>query len=177
MLNYTDNDNYQLSYSKYNLIYLNLKNESYSEYDIRLYFLIKYQIDISKPEYQFNKKRIGQIEFKQELIDRYGKKCMLTGCNTFDACHIVPFSDSENMDPDNGLLLNPTHHKMFDNYEWSINPNTLQIEINYSKADQTDLFSQIIDNKKLKQLRQYQGVIKYLNSHYDKFKTNTNFSQ
>ena len=63
---------------------------------------------------------------------------------------------------------------MFDNYEWSINPNTLQIEINYSKADQTDFFSQIIDGKKLKQIEQYKGVIKYLNSHYDKFNSKTN---
>ena len=152
------------------LIYLDLINSLYSDSEIRLYFLIKYKIDISNPEYQFNKKRIGQQEFKQELINRYGKKCILSGADTFDACHIIPFSDSENMDPDNGLLLNPTHHRMFDNYEWSINPNTLQIEINYSIADQTNVFSHLLDGMKLKQLEQYIGVIKYLKSHYDKFK-------
>ena len=41
-------------------------------FEIRLYFLIKFKIDISNPEYQFIKKRIGQQEFKQELINRYG---------------------------------------------------------------------------------------------------------
>ena len=148
-----------------------------TEFKLKPY--IEYNIDLTMihdllPEMEDLNAMIGQEEFKQELIDRYGKKCILTGCDTFDACHIIPFSDSENMDPDNGLLLNPTHHRMFDNYEWSINPNTLQIEINYSKADQTDFFSQIIDGKKLKQIEQYKGVIKYLNSHYDKFNSKTN---
>ena len=55
-----------------NLIYLDLLDSSYTETDIRLYFLIQFQIDIFKPENQFvrNKKRIGQEEFKKSLIDR-----------------------------------------------------------------------------------------------------------
>ena len=152
------------------LIYSDLINSSYSDFDIRLYFLIEYQIDITMSEYQLNKKRNGQMEFKQALIDRYGSKCMLSELEFFDACHIVPYADSENMDPDNGILLNQTHHRMFDDYICSINPNTFEIEINYSKTtDKTNQFYRMIDGKKIDQLKQYNGVIKYLKLHYKKF--------
>lgn len=155
-----------------NLIYLDMVNSLYTISDIRLYFLIKYQIDLSKPEnhYILNKKRIGQEEFKQGLINRYGSKCMLTGFDSFDACHIIPFSDSNDMNIDNGFLFNQLHHQMFDDYKFSINPDTLQIEINYSKTDSEHFFIKMIEGIKLNQLEPYVGTLQYLKIHYTKFK-------
>jgi hypothetical protein len=154
-----------------NLIYLDLLGSSYTETDIRLYFLIQFQIDIFKPENQFvrNKKRIGQEEFKKSLIDRFGSKCILTGSSKFEACHIVPYANSNNMCIDNGLLLNSQHHLMFDEYIWSINPKTLNIEINYSKVDEDDIFIQLIRDKNLNILDKYPQTIRYLSKHYSIF--------
>jgi hypothetical protein len=108
-----------------------LINANYSQSEIQIYCLIKYNINIEEPTIAViltkNKKRIGQHEFKTNLINLYGNYCMLTKSNAFDACHIIPFADSHNMSVHNGLLLNQTHHKMFDQYKWSINPKTLEI--------------------------------------------------
>ena len=46
------------------------------------------------------------------------------------AAHIIPIKENENYDIDNGLLLTENLHKTFDKYRWSINPDTLLIEIN-----------------------------------------------
>jgi len=47
-----------------------------------------------------------------------------------EAAHIIPFSLSENFDINNGLLLNCILHKLFDKHYWSINPDSLCVEIN-----------------------------------------------
>jgi predicted restriction endonuclease len=156
--------------SEYENIYLDMVMSNYSSDEVRIYFLVKYQIDISEPEYQFSKKRIGQEEFRQKLAERYDSKCILTNTAKYEACHIVPFSDTHNMSIDNGLLLNSQHHKLFDDYIWSINPQTLCIEINYSLANSNDVFIRMIQNKHLPILRSYPNTIKYLTKHYEKFK-------
>jgi hypothetical protein len=146
--------------------YENMINSNYSFNDIQLYILIKYNIDIN--EYEFNKIRFGQEEFRENLIKRY-KTCILTDSPVFEACHIIPHADSNNMCIDNGLLLNYQHHKMFDLYIFSINPDTLMIEINYNKIDMNDIFIQQIINKKINILENYPNTIKYLKHHYEQF--------
>jgi predicted restriction endonuclease len=150
-------------------IYKELIEFNYSLNDIQIYFLIKYNINITEPKYGFIKQRMGQEEFRQNLIQRYNSKCILTNSSIFEACHIVPHFESNNMDIDNGLLLNLQHHKMFDDYIWSINPETLNIEINNLVADSNDLFIQIILNKNLSFLSYYPNTIKYLSKHYEIF--------
>jgi hypothetical protein len=49
------------------------------------------------------------------------------------ACHIIPVSDKESYDIDNGLLLTSTFHDTMDKYLWAIDPNTLKIEIHPTK--------------------------------------------
>ena len=71
-----------------------------------------------------------QYEFRTKLIDRYDK-CIITDMDNevCEAAHIIPFSESPNFDIDNGILLNLILHKLFDDYVWSINPDTLRIVV------------------------------------------------
>ncbi len=63
--------------------------------------------------------RIGQGEFREKLIEHWGK-CSVSGCNNLDlliASHIKPWrkaNNEERVDVDNGLLLLPNYDKLFD---------------------------------------------------------------
>ena len=128
--------------STYKEIYNNMIISNYSFDEIRLYFFIKFNIDINidlnhlliDPINIFSPNRVGQEEFRNSLMKRFNGKCILTGAknpSVLNACHIIPFSDTQNMHVDNGLLLYSAYHDLFDNYVWSINPKTLNVEINY----------------------------------------------
>jgi predicted restriction endonuclease len=78
-----------------------------------------------------SRKRLNQTEFRKELLAKYNK-CIITDedCeHSLEACHIIPISEKETYDIDNGLLLRSDIHKTFDKYLWSINPITLKVEI------------------------------------------------
>jgi predicted restriction endonuclease len=87
-----------------------------------------YNIKIIEPK----RRRLNQTEFRKNIIEKYGK-CIITGITCTDelaAAHIVPISNEENYDIDNGLLLTESIHKTFDKFKWTINPDTMRIEIN-----------------------------------------------
>ena len=66
------------------------------------------------------KQRINQSKFRQRLLTKYKRKCVLCGVSfepVLVASHIKPWSESdpsEKVDVDNGLLLCPYHDKLFD---------------------------------------------------------------
>lgn len=66
------------------------------------------------------KSRIGQGSFRNSLITKYNKKCVITGIadtRLLIASHIKPWSISSNenrLSSENGLLLNALYDKMFD---------------------------------------------------------------
>ena len=73
---------------------------------------------ISKPNYAQRSILIrqGQPEFRDGLYELYGK-CMVTGCvdkQVLEACHIVPYSESQDNSLENGLLLRADIHTLFD---------------------------------------------------------------
>jgi hypothetical protein len=120
----------------------NLTNEIYSEYisfgyeskdifkiDID-FILLAYNIHITQ-----NKKiRSNQDKFRDSLIKR-DKSCIVSS-NDFeecDACHIIPFSESNNFDIDNGILLDKSLHSSFDKNYWCIHPITLKVILNKLK--------------------------------------------
>ena len=146
--------------------YNRLISLTYSHNDIEVYFMLKYNININT--YEFARKRIGQIEFRNNLIERF-QRCIITNSEIFDACHIVPFSSSSNMDVNNGILLNKCHHDYYDKYYWSINPHTYQIEINYNKISSDDYFIQILLKTDLQFLRNYPLMKPYLIQHFKCF--------
>ena len=147
-------------------IYNSLVNFDYSHNDIIIYFMLKHNINITT--YDLTKKRIGQNEFRNLLINRFNS-CIITKTKIFEACHIVPYSESEDMDINNGLLLNKTHHNYYDKYFWSINPYTYNIEINYNLINKDDFFIKILIDTNLKFLQEYPLMIPYLLKHYEQF--------
>lgn len=64
--------------------------------------------------------RLGQGKFRQDLIDRFGGACAVTGCRFLPllrASHIKAWSEctnAERLDPDNGLLLTANLDALFD---------------------------------------------------------------
>lgn len=94
-----------------------------------------------------NKIRLNQKEFRKEIIKKYDGKCIITQNDCLDeleAAHIIPVSEIESYDVDNGLLLTSNLHKSMDKLLWSINPDSLIIEIN--------------PNKNVGQIKQYSGM-------------------
>ena len=80
--------------------------------------------------------RIGQKDFRKEILKKFNYKCIISDNDCEDelkACHIIPVSDKESYDIDNGLLLTSTFHDTMDKFLWSINPDTLEIKIHPTK--------------------------------------------
>lgn len=73
-----------------------------------------------------------QTTFRKELLKKFNNKCVVSEINCVDeleAAHLVPFCEDNKLDINNGLILTRNLHATFDKYHWSINPNTLLIEI------------------------------------------------
>lgn len=63
------------------------------------------------------KTRRGQPAFRSSLLEAYGGRCCVTGCDVeevLEAAHIVPHKDSTNYEVSNGLLLRSDIHVLFD---------------------------------------------------------------
>ena len=69
---------------------------------------------------QLTAARIGQGQFRASLINVWGGRCAVTGCNLLPvlvASHIKPWAQSTNverLDPYNGLLLSSNADRLFD---------------------------------------------------------------
>jgi predicted restriction endonuclease len=117
-----------------NDIYKKYNEFSYNNEELYLHhlkFLLDniYSIKITESK----RKRLNQQEFRNEILKKFNYKCIISNISCVDeltAAHIIPIKENENYDIDNGLLLTENLHKTFDKYRWSINPDTLLIEIN-----------------------------------------------
>lgn len=72
--------------------------------------------------------RRGQKAFRQALRDRYGDRCLATGCELVDileAAHISPYRGRGDQHPENGLLLRADLHTLFDLDLMGVEPETL----------------------------------------------------
>ncbi|MGF1457472.1 MAG: HNH endonuclease [Leptolyngbyaceae cyanobacterium] len=75
-------------------------------------------------------RRQGQSKFRQILLDAYGCKCAITGFDAgeaLEAAHIIPYAETEDNDPSNGLLLRADIHTLFDLNLLAIHPENLSI--------------------------------------------------
>ena len=62
-------------------------------------------------------RRRGQPEFRRALIDAYGGRCAISGCDAevaLEACHIRPYRGPQTNTLSNGLLLRADLHTLFD---------------------------------------------------------------
>lgn len=68
-----------------------------------------------------SKARIGQGQFRANLVEKYGGRCPITGISSPEllvASHIKPWkscTNAERLDPGNGVLLSALLDKLFDN--------------------------------------------------------------
>jgi predicted restriction endonuclease len=61
--------------------------------------------------------RRGQALFRKKLLQAYGGRCAITGCDcqdALDAAHIVPYNGQATNHVQNGLLLRGDIHTLFD---------------------------------------------------------------
>jgi len=161
-------------------IYNDMLNSNYSIDDIKLYFLIEHNIDILDLQQELKLNRLGQNHFRKCILARFNNRCLISNSEySLEACHIIPYADSRNMSIDNGILLSSSYHKLFDEYKWSINPNTLCVEMNselQNKLNDAIVKTLLDDNtkngKKIDCLKNHENTLKYLKLHYDKFNNN-----
>ncbi|MDB9492360.1 pentapeptide repeat-containing protein, partial [Dolichospermum circinale CS-534/05] len=76
--------------------------------------------------------REGQQEFKEELKETYGYRCLISGCDIeqiIEAAHIIPYRDLNSHDVANGLLLRVDLHRLFDVHLIAIHPITRKVLI------------------------------------------------
>ncbi len=141
------------------------KNEKIYRLDLDFLLTNVYNIKITK----ITRKRLNQTQFRKEILKKFNNTCIVSNETCLDeltAAHIIPVGDKENYDIDNGLLLMENLHKTFDNFKWSINPETLVIEINNNVNSGS---IKKYDGKKLniKTNDVFKANLQY---HYDKFK-------
>lgn len=77
-------------------------------------------------------RRQGQSKFREALLTAYCRMCAITKFDAeaaLEAAHIIPYIQTENNEPSNGLLLRADLHTLFDLNLIIINPDTLQVHI------------------------------------------------
>ena len=143
---------------------------------VKFIFLEVHNFTMDDDTYKEQLIRIHQDKFRKELMELYNSSCVITKVSKFQACHIIPFSDSEatnKYSKYNGILLKADLHELFDDYVFSIEPNTYQVVFNkdffnnkfnkeeYERFDNNIL--NLADNEELK---------KNLTAHYNIFLNN-----
>jgi hypothetical protein len=172
-----------LSMTEIEEIYDKLVESKFSQGYITIFFFVKYFININT--FDFTKKKLDPIieesklfkknyknlkdiiDLQNELNKRFNSRCVLTESTINEICYFS--KNSYPYDMDNCLLLNKQHGDYFNKYIWSINPETLDIEINYHLISKDDVFIMLLENIKLDILEQYPEMIEFINEHYETF--------
>ena len=70
---------------------------------------------------RFPPDHVRDLAFRRVILDIYDSKCaashlkiVLPGIALIDAAHLIPFSETQDDDPRNGLALTPTYHRALD---------------------------------------------------------------
>ena len=77
-------------------------------------------------------RRRGQPEFRHTLLQAYGARCAITGCDVeeaLEAVHILPYRGPQTNHPANGLLLRADIHILFDLGLIAVDTNTMTVVI------------------------------------------------
>lgn len=80
-------------------------------------------------------RRRGQPAFRLALLELYGGRCAMTGCDVteaLEAAHIYPYRRKHSYSVDNGIILRADVHTLFDLHLISIDPVTVTIDISPS---------------------------------------------
>jgi hypothetical protein len=119
--------------------------------------------------------RIPELQnlFRKQIVYRYNR-CIISNMykSVCEAAHITPFSETLSFDVDNGILLNDILHKLFDKYYWSINPQSLCVELFIDNTNGAYDILKPYENKYIECLKNYPKSIESIVSHYNKAKNN-----
>jgi hypothetical protein len=89
-------------------------------------------------------RRQGQKAFRRRLLEAYGNRCAMTGCEVIpilEACHIRPYKGRHTNHPQNGILLRADLHTLFDQGLIGIEPESMTIEISQDlKGTEYEIF-------------------------------------
>ena len=91
--------------------------------------------------------RRGQQQFRDALRNRYGDRCVVTGCRVvavLEAAHINPYRGEGDHHPENGLLLRADAHTLFDLDLLGVEPDTLRVELHPGLAGE---YRDLIDTR------------------------------
>lgn len=121
--------------------------------------------------------RLGQGKYREELLNLYGKKCLLSGIdngNVLIASHIMPWresSDSERLDKYNGFLLSANIDKLFDRFYISFDLDGKlvysQKNVNLSLLRIIGIKEEFFENSIFPFLNK--KTISYMSKHYEHF--------
>lgn len=92
------------------------------------------------------RERRGQRQFRDALLARYGKQCLVTGCEilaVLEAAHISPYRGENDNHPENGLLLRSDVHTLFDLDLIGIEPNHLLVVLHPKVASEYGRFADV----------------------------------
>lgn len=149
-------------------IYDYIENSKYTNYDDLYDELIKIYdnndvnfVIYDLFSYEYNCKRINRDQQAEFRIENDPLEC--------EVAHIKPLYEKYDYSIDNSLLLTSSIHKTFDNYLWSINPDTMKIECKYPDKKLT---INNYNNKKINIENISQKLKDNLNIHYQKFLNN-----
>lgn len=162
-------------------IYMNNKTmttqiyDSYIDYGYIDRYIFKLDLDYLMNLYDLHFINIDNIRndqnnFRDKIIKR-DKCCVLSNkhISECEAAHIVPVYISSNYDPDNGILLSASLHKNYDANLWSINPDTLMVELNEDKI-KDEYFKCTKYKDMLLNIQPNEKMIYYLRKRYNLFK-------
>lgn len=97
--------------------------------------------DLTERRLNWQKVRPIQGKFRDDLLDLYRGKCLLTPCTVkeaLEAAHVLPHNGDPVRDrSDNGLLLRRDLHTMFDAMLWSIDPKTNKVRLARRLSDKS----------------------------------------
>ncbi len=119
--------------------------------------------------------RTSQSKYRDNLLKKWKNKCGITSLSKIElleACHIKPFCECENneyYDLNNGLILSPNIHKLFDKFLISF--DNLGKIILSKRMDETDLLHLNINNNMALNFYDNQ-MAQYLKIHRAKFLAN-----
>ncbi len=95
-------------------------------------------VDESERPFQAIRARRGITSFRDKLINRYGPRCMISGCGVLallEACHVGKYRGPEDNHPANGILLRSDLHTLFDLDLIGVNPDDAVVAIHPDLAN------------------------------------------
>jgi hypothetical protein len=136
--------------------------------DIKHILKVEFNIEIDENDIEIKTKR-NDNKYKKDIKKIFNNKCVITGYDIArcEIAHIEAFhtcSYNEKYDKYNGLILDSSLHKLYDIYEFTIEPKTFKIIVRNRENDilRIDKYNDIILN-----LKQENNI--FLEYHYLKF--------